>query len=501
MKKFPVIGVLPYLKTTDTVVIRGVRFRSSSNISEVPPKYRDHLQNIFEMFYLRDNFKIKNMVYVFELFDSISERDEFIKALFEAQALITFMYSSPHPTLLDLFLSQEHVNTYLFFEKDIPYHSVYPPQDNLENLDKEIAPKGRKEASFSFIKGYEGILNNSINFWVTEGNRIYPPTPNFYLNIPQDLLRDFHSSELQSTNSSFVSFLNFGRSATEINDRIFNSLKWYNRSTSVYCGEEQALVYMAIAFESLLDLEHGDHVTKRFKEAVILLVGRVEKLESWLDQFYKARSEIVHEGQTNKTYFFADGKYSKRYTKYRSLVSYGRMIYRVCISTIMHGSEMVQKISLSSLFTTNRERFQKICMEFKEVHESPDIQLLSLKQVIKEIGIYRFVSEDAIETKLMLTSVKSTIKVFLATEPNIPKKYIQLMEDFIDCDSGQFNELTILKDLDEIIKQEEETLNISESHEIVFSLIKSVWSYTFMIYFKKTPNSLSQQEENNDIIG
>jgi len=81
-----------------------------------------------------------------------------------------------------------------------------------------------------------------------------------------------------------------------IEDRIFVALKWYNRSNSINVSDETALLHLAIAFESLLSLEQAPQITQRFKESVRLLVGPVPKLESWADQFYDARSRIVHEG-------------------------------------------------------------------------------------------------------------------------------------------------------------------------------------------------------------
>ena len=76
-------------------------------------------------------------------------------------------------------------------------------------------------------------------------------------------------------------------------ERILTSITWYNRSLKSDIDESEALVNLAIAFESLLDLDRGDNITTRFKEAVSLIVRDVDRLESWITQFYKARSEIV----------------------------------------------------------------------------------------------------------------------------------------------------------------------------------------------------------------
>ncbi|MBI3913389.1 MAG: hypothetical protein HY327_04280 [Chloroflexi bacterium] len=72
-------------------------------------------------------------------------------------------------------------------------------------------------------------------------------------------------------------------------DRLLTAITWYNRSITIDADEDVALVNLAIAFESLLGLEPGENITKRFTEAVVLLVGGIPRLGSWLTQFYIPR--------------------------------------------------------------------------------------------------------------------------------------------------------------------------------------------------------------------
>ena len=68
-------------------------------------------------------------------------------------------------------------------------------------------------------------------------------------------------------------------------------------------SESEALVHLAIALESLLKVPSGERLTERFKDAVLTLVGPIPRLDSWLDQFYTARSKAVHEGVPHELMF------------------------------------------------------------------------------------------------------------------------------------------------------------------------------------------------------
>jgi hypothetical protein len=111
-----------------------------------------------------------------------------------------------------------------------------------------------------------------------------------------------------SKSRRFAPVYNYFKTRTAIDNlgaRILTALAWYNRSTGVDIEESVALVNLAIAFESLLGLKAGEKVTERFMEAVNLLVGDVPRLDSWLTQFYRTRSQIVHEGQSSNLMFIA----------------------------------------------------------------------------------------------------------------------------------------------------------------------------------------------------
>src|SRR5256884_7463524 len=86
-----------------------------------------------------------------------------------------------------------------------------------------------------------------------------------------------------------------------LSDRL---LEWHNRSTAEEVDERVALLNLAIAFESLLNLE-SDKVTGRFRETIMTLLGSSPRLDSWVDQFYNARSAVAHKGKTHHLMFYA----------------------------------------------------------------------------------------------------------------------------------------------------------------------------------------------------
>src|SRR5258708_35007223 len=136
----------------------------------------------------------------------------------------------------------------------------------------------------------------------------------------------------------------------EIEERIFTALEWHNKSTARDIEEEEALVYLSLAFESLLNLPQGTALSSRFKETVMVLLGSIPRLDSWLEQFYRARSAVVHEGRWPHVQFYAIdldkkrlerfygiGKQNKQETEseYLSFATHVAAIFRLWLSAIL----------------------------------------------------------------------------------------------------------------------------------------------------------------------
>ena len=72
---------------------------------------------------------------------------------------------------------------------------------------------------------------------------------------------------------------------TVFEERIFTALEWHNKSTAYEISEEEDLVYLAIAFEALLNLPRGEELSSRFKETIMVLLGSVPRLDNGSNNF------------------------------------------------------------------------------------------------------------------------------------------------------------------------------------------------------------------------
>src|SRR5260370_5302001 len=188
-------------------------------------------------------------------------------------------------------------------------------------------------------------MQNVIAFvGLSEGWNIRPPVHHLTLNISQDIAFELARLEQERKNWALIDlFVGYEYENVEIEERVFRALEWHNRSTAQDITEDVALVSLAIAFESLLNLEQDKEIKKRFKETVLVLLGLIPRLDSWLSQFYEARSGLVHKGKLDSPMFYIDSEILKSKVpkaQYRSLTMYGRIIFRLCLNAILSGARI-----------------------------------------------------------------------------------------------------------------------------------------------------------------
>jgi hypothetical protein len=114
MGSAPIFAIFPYLKTENPVEIRGIRLRSSADISGWSRDIQKRLKTLFGMFLMRENQRIAQMTYTCWTGDD--DRDatlSFLRQLDEAHTLIAYLYSSPHPSNGRPFLHLEHSSFYM----------------------------------------------------------------------------------------------------------------------------------------------------------------------------------------------------------------------------------------------------------------------------------------------------------------------------------------------------------------------------------------------------
>jgi hypothetical protein len=332
--------IFPYLKTRHRIRLRGVEFRSSSDLDDLDTEARDHLTKLCAMFFLGDGVQIRKMTCasIRTGGDRAFLRDT-LRRVYETRLLIGYLYSSPRP-MGGVFLSSESSSLFVFrpdrVASSLVWHEI--GEGELTTLLRDP-----RKSETGFLEGYEGRRNDTAHLWVAEGSHIYPEIPHQALNFSQSLLDDVNRFLEREPHWAFRRLFleeEHQHKPSEVRDRVFAGLEWYLRSCRKLISDSEALVHLAIALESLLKVPNGERLTERFKDAVLTLIGPVPRLDSWLDQFYTARSKAVHEGVPHELMFFAIDrelvKKAKRddanVIQHGSLIEYGRHIFRLCLT-------------------------------------------------------------------------------------------------------------------------------------------------------------------------
>jgi hypothetical protein len=444
-------AILPYLKTSGLVKVRGIEFRSSNDLKGLSDQVQEHLRALFSMFFLRANHRIKEMVYSHLDFSSSSaeEFDDMLKRLRQAHILIGYLYSSPQPKSDRPALDLEHSSLYLFntFRTS---NVLLSPSEGVEDITGQ--PPLSFEEQHKWVEGYAGLVNWNSHIWVAQGSRIFPSDVNFSLHPHQDLLSNLGElAEIKHNWAIEELIKSEGESPNPLEPRLFTAIEWHNRSYSRDITEELALVFLAIAFESLLNLEQGEELSKRFKESVITLLGPIPRLDSWLDQFYNARSAIVHRGYWPHLRFYAVDKkvVSKVYNPekvgidkeqvivHRSLTSYGRRIFRACLNAILSGSQLAHKTQISTSLVHNQQRLEMMCKSLDEDRIPPAQRIRSVRRDVIECNNSWIEAEGYVKGESVLAVAKRLAQAYVDTSPSIPEEAISLLKDAIGASTGE----------------------------------------------------------------
>ncbi|MFW6116561.1 MAG: hypothetical protein ACOC6F_02435, partial [bacterium] len=279
------------------------------------------------------------------------------------------------------------------------------------------------------------------------GSRLYPSLPHFWLNKNQDLSRDLQAFELDNHAWPVLHLMQTRkRLLQESEERIFTALQWYNQSCSGSATEEVALVHLATAFESLLGLEQGQALTARFTDTILSLLGKTPRLDSWTEQFYRARSKILHEGGWPHLGFYAADRddYKKilkgqsQAATYRHLTSYGRRVFRLCLITLLSGALAAEETNLHSLFVHNQERLESICEVLAQQDVDPAERIQRATGYVLELQDYWLDSESITKLRTVLAAGRELISTYLETKPKLPVE----IEDTLKATHEEGDELT-----------------------------------------------------------
>jgi hypothetical protein len=424
-----IYGVFPYLKTRERIRLRGVEFRSSDDLDDVAPGPREHLKALCAMFFLGDGVQIRRMTCAaIPAGIDPASRHEAMRAAYEAQLLVGYLYSSPHPSG-GVFLPAESSTLFLFRPDRVPASLAW--HEPGEGADVAIVREPRKSES-GFLEGYEGRRNDAAHLWVAGGSRVYPELPHQVLNLSQTLAEDVYRFLERDAYWAFRRLYlaeDSRQIAGAVRDRVFSGLEWYLRGCRRAISESEALVHLAIALEGLLRVPAGERLTERFKDAVLTLIGPVPRLDSWLDQFYAARSKAVHEGVPHELMFFAVDQDQLRKKQpqggepripHRSLIEYGRRIFRLCLTNLVSAAENADAISLDRLFVHNGERVQAICRALARRDEPADDRLREIEATVHELHEFQgILAEPHVGLDDVLAAARLMADVFSSSDPTL----------------------------------------------------------------------------------
>jgi hypothetical protein len=213
----------------------------------------------------------------------------------------------------------------------------------------------------------------------------------------------------------------------------------------------------------------------------------------WAAQFYKARSEIVHEGKTAKLYFQATDSIKRTgaasiQVLHRSLLSYGRRVFQLCVGTLLFGSELAKDAGLEEKLVTNQERFVSMCKILSDESTEPTKRLAQIDELINAVKRHYYVGETGIGIKTIVGAVRLAATALLAADPELkePMKSATAklrsptrpFDAFVDLDLlREFNDASV-----QTLRSVEQR-DFNAPAEIVFRLGDAIWSIVSMHYF------------------
>lgn len=372
VENHPLICVFPYIELEESLMIRGEILFPYTSLDElhISESEKEMVREIQKYFYWYSNENISNFTFtVLSGAAQVKRIHEFKGHLEEIRKLIGYLYCIPddRPQYFILNGSYEQADYYLFTRTNTLWRGFINCISFDTSLTKEPNNSANTSTQERYIKGYTYSINQSGQREVTDGCRIYP--------ITYEIRRAFKLDELMKRirperyNVSILRLFYTEHLTDQQEDHILNALEWYNRSYKAEITTDISLVFLATAFEVLLskqskngEKEERSSRVKTIYDAIRTLIGDIPRLREWFEQFYNARSRILHEGEWSQMRFALEGsgKSSAKINEYGYLTHYGLLIFRVCLNTKLSGLIRSADIDLKSKFFNNQERLRQI---------------------------------------------------------------------------------------------------------------------------------------------
>jgi len=400
---------LPYFKTSEEISLRGIRFFPLRQAKRSRTKSAGIVRDIASLFFLRDDIQINDLTYaVIDARATDADPATIEENLSAISQILSYIYTTPGRRPADPFLTAEHATLYRFVPSVIPgWKMTERGNPALRDLSPASAPHDEEN-----LDGYEAWSRQNENLPLIPGCRIYPPIRNFCLNHYQDLYADIKKIDWPwAARSSPVLLCAEPAIAPSLEERLLRAMRWYCKGASAVIEPDEAIVSLAIAFETMLQLDKTAKSSDLCRR-ISLLIGPVPRLDSWSEQFYRARSESVHEGTASHTYFLAvdanrigvarKGQFSAVY--YRRLADYARLIFRQCARAILWGGTGAFRLKFHRLFFHNQQRLEDICRLLTDKDHDESEELEQIADLGGGLNDARFDSEHVTDIKTVLAT-------------------------------------------------------------------------------------------------
>lgn len=471
------IAVFPFLKTKEPVSIGRLTFRPTDDTSGLAPAEAALVADVSSMLFLRNDLRIRSASCAVIPFVDLTSPSPDVAHLSDVQAVVAYLYNRPHEVFGDPFLSTEYASMVVFSPGTV-FADLVEPNVNVEatrgDLESSADESGR-------MAGYEGLYDLRHHFWVTRGSRVYGPLPHLILNKSQDLGEDVRSA-LSSHRPDYGLLRLIREPATVTSGRRLTAVRWFNEANRESSSGDASLVSLAIAFESLLGLPRSEK-SDRLVDAIALLLGRVPRLDVWAQQFYDERSNVVHEGRAEQMNFVArDSGQKVSDPAHQSLLSYGRQVFRLCLGTLLAGSELARQAGLEEKLVTNQQRFESICRILADENVSSCERLASARQLVDVIERYRFVPGSGLKLSTMLGVARHAAQALVACDSSLSAETRRALQAMAEAQRTEDHlaELDALHTLHAVLP---ENLGGSDHVTTVQELVDVVWHYVFHRYF------------------
>jgi hypothetical protein len=471
------IAVFPFLKTRDPITLGNFTFRSTDDTTGLEAEDAARVREVADMLYLQDDLRVRSAAYTLLPALDLDKTEPSLSELERIQAIVAFCYSHPHPTFGKPFFAFEQASLAIFSPEPVSMFMVRPEHHvTSTGMEAEL-----KQDEWHRVPGYYGRYNFRHPFWVVKNSRLYPPVPHIVLNQSQDLAYDLGNCLGSPRYHLLPALLSEPESATR--ERVLRALGWFNRANTLHGDDHSAILDLSVAFEALLALPK-DAKTDRFKDAVSLLLGRVERLDTWAEQFYDARSDVAHEGETKRPHFAPQKQKGKEdAAPYQSHLIYGRQIFQLCVGAVLFGASLSTEAGIAEKFITNEERLQFICRTLDDETLPVADRFKAIAQTVILIDNFRFVGETGPLIKTLVAAVQRAARKLLlcgdTIDPAVKERIDALANAAQSHDS--YDALEALKNLNDLKTAWPADPRSPEA--IMRRLADVAWHYTFMPYY------------------